>query len=83
MSMNYLLADFCSILTVASKSRLKLVYLKRNRTFISILDILYRNGAIKSFVLEKKFIRVYLKYLDSFPVMSEISLVSRPENVYF
>ena len=80
---NFTVADFVSRVNVASRSRLKSVLVLHTRLSFNILDVLYRNGIIRSFKIVKNGILVFLKYYQNKSIF-HLKLISRPgKKVYY
>lgn len=77
---NYILADFVSRLTVASRGHLKSILVLNTDLTLKILSILYKNGVISYFKVmeDKKLILVYLKYFQNKTIFYKIELISKP-----
>jgi ribosomal protein S8 len=76
---NYILGDMVSRLRVAAKARRKSVDVLNTKFSLNILDVLYKNGIIRGFlVLDFYKIRVFLKYYQNKPVYFNMELVSTP-----
>jgi len=78
MSVNYLIADFVSKLSVASKNHFVSIFIPKSKLIISILNLFYNNGLIRGFSVYNHTILVYLKYYNGRSIISEIALVSKP-----
>ena len=61
------------------------VKVKKNKVFISLLQILYLNGYIRFFTLSSKdnYIYIYLKYKYNISVIKEILVFSKPSQRFF
>ena len=76
---NYSLGDMVSRLRVAAKARYKSVDVLATRFSLEALDVLYKNGLIRSFhITSSGKIRVFLKYYQNRPVYFDMELISKP-----
>jgi ribosomal protein S8 len=76
---NHLLSNFISRINYGSIKRLRFIKIEYNDTFLKLLDILYKNGAIRSYHIKDNKISVYYKYyLGNIGV--KIKLISTPGN---
>jgi ribosomal protein S8 len=76
---NYILGDMVSRLRVAAKARRKSVDVLNTKFSLSVLDVLYKNGVLRGFlVIDPRKVRVFLKYHQDRPVYLNIELISTP-----
>jgi ribosomal protein S8 len=80
MNSNYKLADLISFINVASSQHLFNLRLKNCNTNLNlrVLAILERQGVIKGFRIDNKFIDIHFKYKQGTPVFSSLKIVSTP-----
>ena len=57
--------------------------IKKTKYSIAILDVLVREGFIRSFIISKTKILVLLKYINDKPLIKDIKMISKPsQRVY-
>lgn len=78
MSSRHLVSGVVSAINVAINSNFSSVVVRRSKFILNIIDVLYVNGFIKSYMLIDKNILITFKYQNSKSVISKISIVSRP-----
>jgi len=84
-SSNYLLANFISQIFLGSKRRLRFIIVPYNKMAFDIIKILYKEGLIKLFIIQKKeqSIRIYFKYYNNLPML-KYKIISKPsKRVYW
>ena len=72
-----MLGDLVCRLNVAARAHLKTIDVLNSKQGFSVLDILYKQGLIRGFVIKNDKIRVFLKYYENLPVC-KLVLVSKP-----
>jgi small subunit ribosomal protein S8 len=82
MSLNSQLATMLSIIQNGQRAHLEMVSVKRNKFSLPILGLLYKEGLISGYSLEKEgsFIKdqIWLKYSQGKPVIRELKCISKP-----
>ena len=80
MPSNFCISDLISRINVALSRRLVSVYVERSVLNINLLDLFYKNGIIRGFVLKEdnSTILFLLKYYLNSPVPRTIRLISKP-----
>ena len=73
------LGDFVSQINFGAKRRLRFIKVEVNDQTLEILNILYLNGAIRTFLIKDNQILIYYKYYLS-RVAIKITLISTPGN---
>jgi ribosomal protein S8 len=76
---NHLLSDLVAKLNFGAIRRLRFIKVKLNDTSLEVLKILYKQGAIRSFLIKDDKILVYYKYYLS-RIAIKISIISKPGN---
>jgi ribosomal protein S8 len=76
---NHLISDLVAKLNLGAIRRLRFIKIKLNDTSLEILKILYKQGAIRSFLVKDDKILVYYKYYLS-RIAVKVSVVSTPGN---
>jgi ribosomal protein S8 len=79
---NYLIANLISRLNFGIIRRLRFIKININDTTLNILNILYKHGVIRAFIIKKEQILVYYKYNYSRPA-AKFSIISTPGNKIF
>lgn len=80
----HLLSDTCNLLSLGSKSYSKCVIVKNSKLSFQCLKKVYELGFISGFtILDKKKIKVYLKYNQLEPTLRTIYTVSVPSKAFF
>lgn len=79
---NYLISDLVSRINFGAARRLRFIKVNLNDTSLNILKILYKQGAIRSFIIKNNQILIYYKYFNS-RIAIKISIVSSPGNRIF
>jgi small subunit ribosomal protein S8 len=72
-----MLSDLICRLDVAARGHIKSIEVPISKLDLAVLDILYKHGLIRGFLLKKNKIRVYLKYYGTKPVC-KLRLISKP-----
>ena len=79
MSANFVISDFVSRFNVALSRRLISIYVDRNVVTLRLLEVFYKNGLIRGFVVkDADRILVLLKYHLNFPIPRYIKVISTP-----
>lgn len=80
LNTNYLIATVISTLNIGMRRRLRFISIVKTITAIRLLRILYREGVIRTFVIQddRDTILVYFKYTDGINICSKLTLISRP-----
>lgn len=74
-----LVSNMISTIKVGCNARLLQVTVQNSKICISILEVLYKLGYIRGFVVkDKKSIIVLLKYINNKPVIRNINVISTP-----
>ena len=80
----HLLSDTCNLLSLGSKSYSKYVIVKNSKLSFQCLKKVYDLGFISGFtILDKKKIKVYLKYNQLEPTLRNIYTISVPSRDFF
>lgn len=74
---NYLIGTFIARLNLGAKRRWRFIELELNPTYLKLLEILYIQGAIRSFHVQQDKILVYYKYYLH-RIGIKLSLISKP-----
>lgn len=74
---NYLIGTLIARLNLGAKRRWRFIELEINPTYLKILEILYKNGAIRTFVVKNNKILVYYKYYLH-RICMKLSIISKP-----
>jgi small subunit ribosomal protein S8 len=81
---NFILSDMISKLNIASKNRIVSIKVKNTKFCLNVLNILYKNGVIRNYYINEKFINIFLKYYQNRSVFYNIEVISRPgRRVFF
>jgi ribosomal protein S8 len=77
---NHAISNLICKINNGSKRRLRFIIVNYNNKIIDLLDILYKNGVIRSYrIIDVNKIRIYLKYnMRSYRI--KLSIISRPGN---
>jgi small subunit ribosomal protein S8 len=60
------------------------VYISYNKQYIEVLKILYQQGLIQSYKLQKNaIILIVLRYYFNKPIFKDLKIVSKPSNSYY
>lgn len=78
MSTNFILADLISRLNVGMRSHVVSVNVPYFNLSLKLVDLLYNNGLIESYIYLGKNIQVNLKYVGGRGIFSSIKIVSKP-----
>jgi ribosomal protein S8 len=76
---NYLIANLVSRINFGIIRRLRFIKVNINDTTLSILNILYKHGVIRAFIIKEGKVLVYYKYNSSRPA-AKFSIISSPGN---
>jgi len=76
---NYIISDLVSRINLGAARRLRFIKINLNNVSLDILKILYKQGAIRSFIIKNNEILIYYKYFNS-RIAIKISLISTPGN---
>jgi ribosomal protein S8 len=79
---NYIISDLISRINFGAARRLRFIQVNLNDTSLNILRILYKQGAIRSFIIKNNKILIYYKYFNS-RIAIKISTISSPGNRIF
>lgn len=79
---NYLIGDLISRINFGAIRRLRFIQVNLNDVTLEILKILYKQGAIRSFIIKDNKILIYYKYYVSRMVI-KLSIISTPGNRIF
>lgn len=75
---NHLISNLITKLNYGTQKRLRFLNIEQNKTTLDILDILYKNGAIRSYkMLKNNKISVYFKYYTCNKTV-KITIISKP-----
>jgi len=79
MSANFTISDFTARINVALSRKLISVYVSRNVVNIKLLDLFYRNGLIRGYIVkDNSEVLVLLKYYLNSPMPRSIKVISTP-----
>ena len=79
-----LLADSCNIINLNSQFRSKFTIVRNSKLILSCLKKIYDLGFISGFeIIDKKKIKVFLKFNDFEATLRNISIISVPSKDYF
>jgi small subunit ribosomal protein S8 len=74
-----LVSNMISIIKVGSIAKHLVVTVQNSKLCINVLSVLYRLGYIRGFAIEnKKYVKVFLKYIDNKPIIRGINVISTP-----
>jgi len=76
---NHLISNIVARLNLGASRRLRFIMLDINDTTLEIIQILYKHGAIRAFVVKNDKILVYYKYYLH-RIAIKLSIVSKPGN---
>ena len=76
---NFIIGDLISRINFGATRRLRFIQVNLNDITLDILQILYKQGAIRSFIIKNNKVLVYYKYFIS-RVAIKLSIVSTPGN---
>ncbi len=76
---NYIISDLVSRINLGAARRLRFIKINLNNVSLDILKILYKQGAIRSFIIKNNEILIYYKYFNS-RIAIRISIISTPGN---
>lgn len=75
----HLLSNLISNIKVANKAKFPEITAQNSKFCVNVLNMLYRLGYIRGFVLkDKKTVVILLKYKEKVPVIRDIVVVSTP-----
>jgi ribosomal protein S8 len=75
---NHLISNLITKINYGTQKRLRFINVESNKLTFNILNILYKNGAIRSYkVLNNNKISIYLKYYTCNKII-KINIISRP-----
>jgi len=81
---NFLLADMLSILKIGFTQKTKFVLIKNCKIHLKILNIIYDLGYIWGYTIINKFyIKIYLKFYSNDPVIRQIFCISLPSRRFY
>jgi len=76
---NFFLCDLVSKMNIASRARIKSIYVKNTFVCIGVLRVLERYGLILNFkVVDDDKLSVFLKYYENRPVFFFMEAISKP-----
>lgn len=78
LNFNYIIADFVSQLNIGILRRLRFIKIVKTNMAMRLLTILYKQGVIRTFIVEEDTILVYFKYYRGQPLCNKLQLVSKP-----
>lgn len=78
LNFNFLIADFISQFKLGIKRRYRFIKIVKTDIALRLLYLLYKNGAIRTFVIHNDFVFIYYKFYNSRPVISNIKIISKP-----
>ena len=76
---NHLISDLVSRINFGAIRRLRFIKVDLNDTVLEILKILYKQGAIRSFIIKNDKILIYYKFYLS-KIIVKLSIISKPGN---
>jgi len=76
---NHLISDLVSRINFGAIRRLRFIKVDLNDTVLEILKILYKQGAIRSFIIKHDKILIYYKFYLS-KIIVKLSIISKPGN---
>jgi ribosomal protein S8 len=76
---NHLVSDLIAKLNLGAIRRLRFIKVNLNDMSLKILEVLYKQGAIRAFLVKGDKILVYYKYYLS-RIAIKISIISKPGN---
>jgi ribosomal protein S8 len=76
---NHLISNLISQINFGAIRRLRFIKIDINDTYLNILNILYNQGAIRTFIIKNNKILIYYKYFYS-KIAMKISAISTPGN---
>jgi ribosomal protein S8 len=80
---NYLIGNLVTQINLGAKRRLRFIMVNLNDTSLEILNILYKHGAIRTFIVKNNKILIYYKYYLN-RIAVKMSIISKPGNrIYF
>src|SRR6185312_8983060 len=76
---NHLISNLVTNINLGAKRRLRFIIVDLNNTSLNILNILYKHGAIRTFIVKNNKILIYYKYYLN-RIAVKISIISKPGN---
>ncbi len=76
---NFIIGDLISRINLGGLRRLRFIQVNLNDITLEILKILYKQGAIRSYIIKNNKINIYYKYFLSRRVI-KLSIISTPGN---
>ena len=75
---NYAVADFVSTMNFGIIRNVRCVKLHKTTIALRLINILYKQGVLRTFKVGPDFIAVYYKFFRSRHIISKLKVVSKP-----